>query len=291
MAHERALLPRGGTHKVSLKIHEIEPELLHNPTESEDLSTYIGWGSFGVVCIQIYRGIKVAVKELLPRSVVADVRHEAEILALFCHPYLPLLFGVSTSTQPYRIVMQCHGFREKGTSVTLQNALSSPGEVHNEEVMVMLCIQFMEAIRYLHDDAKVLHNDLKCNNILVCDSVAEPPALSSTETCVQILIIDFGKATSIENGKHYRLSEIEKAEYIRCYSHISPEVIEGLLRQTTMSDMYAVGGILQRVVSSGILTTYEIRMAIDNLATKCRSPKYLSRPPAHKVLGSLQLIM
>ena len=57
MARERALLPRGGTHKVSLKIHEIEPELLHNPTESDDLSTYIERGSFGVVRIQIYRGI------------------------------------------------------------------------------------------------------------------------------------------------------------------------------------------------------------------------------------------
>ena len=157
--------------------------------------------------------------------------------------------------------------------------------------MVMLCIQFMEGIRYLHDDVKVLRNDLKCNNILVCDSVAEPPVPSSTETCVQIVIINFGKATSVENGKHYRLSEIEKAEYTRCYSHISPEVIERLSRQTTMSDMYAVGGILECVVSSGILTTYEIRMAIDNLATKCRSSKYFSRPPAHKVLDSLQLIM
>ena len=69
------------------------------------MQTYIGRCSFGVVRVQIYRGIKVAVKELLPRSLASDVRHEAGILAMFCHPYLPLLFGIHTATQPYKIVM------------------------------------------------------------------------------------------------------------------------------------------------------------------------------------------
>lgn len=57
-------------------------------------------------------------------------------------------------------------------------------KIRNEHTIVMLCIQLMEAVRYLHDDVKVLHNDLKCNNVLVCDSVADPPAPSSSERCV-----------------------------------------------------------------------------------------------------------
>ena len=69
------------------RIHEIDPDLLHDP---DDVSTYIGRGSFGVVRMQVYRGIEVAVKELLPRTLATDVRHEARVLASFCHPYLPL---------------------------------------------------------------------------------------------------------------------------------------------------------------------------------------------------------
>lgn len=96
------------TRKV-IKINEIEPHLLCNPTNySDDESTYVGRGSFGVVRVQMYRGMKVAVKEFLPHSVATDVRHEARVLSVLCHPYLPLLFGVNTSVRPFRIVMQYH---------------------------------------------------------------------------------------------------------------------------------------------------------------------------------------
>ena len=292
LARERAI-SRGfqgrDAHRAPI-IHEIDPELLRNPTDCDENQTYIGRGSFGVVRVQIYRGIKVAVKELLPRSLASDVRHEAGILAMFCHPYLPLLFGIHTATQPYKIVMQYHSLHQEGKSTTLYDVLST-SEICGEYTIVMLCIQLMEAVRYMHDDVKVLHNDLKCNNLLVCDSVAEPPAPSSSERCVQILIIDFGKATAVDSGKHYHLNDLEKTEYTRRYTHILPEVTEGLPRQTKMNDIYAVGGILQHVVGSRKLTTYEIKKAVDDLATKCRSPKYFTRPSAAKALNYLQLIL
>ena len=60
--------------------------------------------------LQTYRRMRVAVKELLPSTVVSDVRKEALILARFCHPYLPHFFGVVTSKAPHRIVMHYHGF-------------------------------------------------------------------------------------------------------------------------------------------------------------------------------------
>lgn len=75
LARERAI-SRGcqgkDAHRAPI-IHEIDPELLHNPTDCDKTQTYIGRGSFGVVRVQIYRGIKVAVKELLPRSLASDV--------------------------------------------------------------------------------------------------------------------------------------------------------------------------------------------------------------------------
>ena len=49
------------------------------------------------------------IKEFLPHSVKDDVNNEARLLTQLCHPYLPYLFGVTTESQPYRIVMQFHG--------------------------------------------------------------------------------------------------------------------------------------------------------------------------------------
>ena len=94
-------------------VHEIDPTMLHDPVQSSSgqmQECYLGSGAFGIVKFQLYRGMPVAVKELLPRALKADVRHEAEILACLCHPYLPYLFGMCTLQQPLRIVMQFYGF-------------------------------------------------------------------------------------------------------------------------------------------------------------------------------------
>ena len=47
------------------KVHEIHPDLLQNESACE---VYVGRGSFGVVRSQIYRRMRVAVKELLPNT-------------------------------------------------------------------------------------------------------------------------------------------------------------------------------------------------------------------------------
>lgn len=175
--------------------------------------------------------------------------------------------------------MQFHGFGT--TSMTLTDAFSTMIEQLKETVLT-LCAQLMEAVRYLHDEVHVLHNDLKCNNILIGESLTEAPVTdSSSRRYMQLVVIDFGKATTVERGKRYHLSESEKAEYIRRYSHIAPEVVEGLTKQSKMSDMYAVGGILIRMLESKMLRgDVHVRKAIDDFSVKCRSPRYLFRPTA-----------
>ena len=94
MKREKMLLSgaKGVKTRQTLTIHEIDPQRLTNPSLTiDDHSTYIGRGSFGVVRVQIYRGVKVAVKEYLPHSVACDVRRKARVLSMLCHPYLPLL--------------------------------------------------------------------------------------------------------------------------------------------------------------------------------------------------------
>ena len=57
--------------------------------------------------------------------------------------------------------MQYHSLNQSGS---LQDLITRHIQGYSECVIT----QLMEAIRYLHDDVKVLHNDLKANNVLVC---------------------------------------------------------------------------------------------------------------------------
>ncbi len=249
MARERAMMieRRGSSSTVSVtQLHEIDPTLLQDPVrKGSEPEVFIGRGSFGVVKLQVFRQMNVAVKEMLPRTVLSDVLNEARILALLCHPFVPYLFGVCTAVKPYRVVMQFHGIEKTLTSLTLHEAIK---DKRISEGWIGLCAQIMEALHYLHEDVGILHNDLSASNILVADSVTE--RVSTSDFFVQIVLIDFGKATTVNNGRKYRLSDIEKAEYTRRYPHLAPEVIDGITRQTKWSDIYAAGGIMQRMIEN-----------------------------------------
>ena len=108
---------------VSSQFQEIEPSLLINPVQKngqiEDV--FVGRGCFTVVKLQLFRGIKVAVKEVLPRTVLSDVHHEASIIMRLSHPYVTYLFGVCTHQHPYKIVMQFEGIANNTTTLTLKD--------------------------------------------------------------------------------------------------------------------------------------------------------------------------
>lgn len=170
--------------KVTIKIQEIDPKYLKDPTDNagNSIQTYIGRGSFAVVQLQIYRGLKVAVKRLLLSTARIYVEREAQILAQLCHPYLPYLFGVVTSELPYRIIMQYHSVSNKALSVTLSDVLVDSNWTVRSHSIHDLC----EAVHYLHEDIKIL----KCNNILICDGL-NGPSIFTEDTCdMQIVVID-----------------------------------------------------------------------------------------------------
>ena len=92
----------------------------------------------------------------------------------------------------------------------------------NEDIqqhILVFCCQLVEALVYLYCEAHVLHNDLKP---VLCDTIGLSHAESSSnEIGLQIVLVDFGKATIISAGRRYY------SEYTRCYPHITPEVTEG----------------------------------------------------------------
>ena len=82
------VLVEEGLVSTAVYIQEIDPTMLRNPViDAKEREHFVGRGCFGVVKVQLFRGIQVAVKEFLPRSLKADVMHEASILVGLCHPY------------------------------------------------------------------------------------------------------------------------------------------------------------------------------------------------------------
>ena len=271
-----------------ISVHEIDPSLLHDPVnpDGEGMETYIGRGSFAVVKLQLFRGYKVAVKKFLASTIKEDVIQEAQNLAHLCHPYIPMLFGLVTATQPYRIIMQYHGLsgRVSSLSVTLNDVLTR-SVAYNQNTIVLLFAQLAEAMRYLHEDAKLLHNDLKCSNVLLCDGCDEHE--------VQIMLLDFGKATLLADGRRYTLNDIEKVQYVKYYPHLAPEVVQGYAPQSKQSDMYSLGIIFHKVFDHAEIRDIDsaVTKRMNSLATKCTSLHAFSRPSATHILSIIKEII
>ena len=177
-------------------------------------------------------------------------------------------------------------------SVTLCDVLCDSSKLYDQNTFLLLCVQIAEALRYLYDEVKILHDDLKCNSVVICDSISEV-ARSSTSahsSSVQIVLIDFGKATSTDEGKTYKLNNIEKFQYTTKFPHMAPEVTEGLSPQSKMSDIYSPGSIFYKVHDHATIPNKEILGKLQKLAMNCTSPRCSCRPTAKNVLGTLELL-
>ena len=268
-------------------IHEIEPSLLI-PCEVKDQKRFVGRGSFGIVSLQMFRGMQVAVKELHIHAVVNDVIHEAYMLLQLSHPSLPFLFGVCTKAKPFKVVMQFHGLDLGSTlpeSITLLNELNHGKIGLNNSEWILAIAQLLEAVSYLHTKAEILHNDVTSSNIVLGNAFNTSSCSSLFTRNYQIAVVDFGKATKLTKGKMYHLTVSEKEEYYHKFPQLAPEIIEGECRQSTFSDMYAVGGIINGIADK---KCEEHRKVLLNLAENCRLTKYRLRFSADRALLYLQ---
>ena len=110
------------------------------------------------------------------------------------------------------------------------------------------------------------------------------------QSVLQIVLIDFGKATMADDGRKYNLSDVEKAEYTRRYPQMAPEVVDGVTRQTKWSDIYAAGGVIQRIMENQCFNQLpvEYKSALNSIVIKCRCPQYHTRLTAQRALQSFK---
>ena len=245
--------------------------------DGQSTEVHLGQGSFSIVQLKVYRGINVAVKQYRADTEKADVSHEARVLSRLCHPYLPYLFGVCTETPPYRIVMQFHGINLQ--TVTLSKEMLEKNVVSDPTAWLITCSQLVEAVSYLHDDVLILHNDIKTNNILLSED--------------QVVLTDFGKATSVSSGRRYNLSVSEKAQCLRKFPHVAPEVVQGESKQTTHSDIYAVGVLFSNLLAHDCFFSLSSSLKNDfgSLSEKCKASNYRNRPTSKQCLEAIGKLM
>lgn len=151
----------------SISVHEIDSVYLFDPqpsVEGESTESYLGTGSFSTVRLKIYRGMHVAVKQFRSGSFKDDVINEAKMIMRLCHPNLPYLFGVCTKSRPHCLVMQFHGIANE--TVTILREMYDRKQLTDSNEWLVLCLQLVNAIEYLHHRVRLRHNDIKGDNVL-----------------------------------------------------------------------------------------------------------------------------
>lgn len=204
--------------------------------QEKDITTLqeLGSGRFGTCFFAHYSHFQACSKvfKCCDHSALCK---EANIISRFSSNNLPYLFGVCFSQ--HALLTAFHGF--KGVSVTLHDAITKKSKVNLADYKIdwrYILYQICEGIQELHSVYRVLHNDIKSDNIVL--------APTSLGQCVYPIIIDFGKACDVTQGKLYHLSPQEQEEYRVHHPQIAPDLRDGLCTQCIASDIYSFGRII-----------------------------------------------
>ena len=253
--------------------------------KSQDITTFydestpkcLGEGRFGTCSLKLFSHFTVCMKEFKLPNNNAFIK-EANILSHFHHSNLPYLFGVCVGDNP-ALIISFHGFDNE--CVTLHDAVLSKLQVTKELLndssnWINILKQITTGLNYMHTKYKVIHNDIKSDNICLAPSF-------TTTMSVKAVIIDFGKACNITNGKSYKLSDSQKKQYKNDHPHIAPDLRDGTCTQSTLSDVFALGRVIKLVNSVPQLQKEDLEM----LSTKCMHYHMHSRPEMCTIIQCL----
>ena len=219
----------------------------------------LGTGTFGSVVTGKLVGLELEVA--IKRSKGFALITEGRICQSFSgHPNFLWYFGMMGNDIVMELVRIFDPISKKYRSSTLQYALSvklNDDRIHWIDVSKQIVI----GVNHMHHK-KMLHNDLKENNIL----------LQVVRGKMVPKISDFGKSTFLSGGKSYSLSEKQKEEYNIYHRNLAFELrnLNGF-KQSELTDAYSVGRILKQI---GYTMNVEV---VKKVAAKLKVDNYKKR--------------
>ncbi|XP_035689988.1 cysteine-rich receptor-like protein kinase 27 [Branchiostoma floridae] len=242
-------------------------------SDPADGPTSLGAGSFGVVYLKRLRGANnsyVACKVVDSAARRADLRQEADLLARVCHRHwFPVLFGWNLDVaQPFLVQEFVSCPAGTRTALTLTSAMKHPAEPLLLKTLdfVLILTEVARGLVYLHG-ARILHNDLKHDNVMV----------TTRDKRIIAKIIDFGSACHAEQPAKFHVPT-------GMSTHIAPEVANGGA-VTRLSNIYSYGRLVQDV-EAVMKTGYP---CMNQIATACFSPARADdRPDIEPIIRLLE---
>ena len=172
--------------------------------EVEDIILYksLGKGSFGEVFLTKRKGLpdQIFATKKVPKSLVSSPKvkkyfdNEIHILRQIEHPNIIKFYEIKTSMNNYFLVFEvCNGGGLTQCLNQYQKKFKTP---FPEEIVQHFMRQTVAGLQYLHNK-KILHRDIKCDNIMVhFPNEEDKKQLNFLKT--QVKIIDFGFARYLE---------------------------------------------------------------------------------------------
>lgn len=189
------------------------------PSQDVEINKAFTSGSYGSVHIGRWNGMQVIVKCALSHDARSQAMflQEADIWHKLKHQNIIELYRACHVGEQFFVC-------ELATEKTLCNFLYGKDQATVWEKL----LEAARGLRYLHEEHKVVHGDLKCNNILVCSQ-----QYSKTKTAK---LADFGLSFVVSS----RVSD-SSIEEVGAIEWKAPEVIAGSSRGSFASDVYSFG--------------------------------------------------
>lgn len=180
---------------------------------------------------QIAMDRRVSVK-ILPPSMVYDeerfgrFQREAQLTGSLQHPGILGAIDADSDSGVYFLVT------EYKAGITLDQYLQQKGGVLEEREALKLLIPLVEALEYAWNEKRVLHRNVKPDNILVTEEG-------------RVLLMDLGIAKSAQDQS----ADLTGADYtVGTPEYMSPEQVRGDADVDMRSDLYSLGVVLYRAV-------------------------------------------
>lgn len=125
------------------------------PYSELTIQSEIGRGSFGVVKFGFWRQTPVAIKL---QTDIATATHEAEIHKSLNHANIVLLLAISRSPSKFCLILE-------KMDMDVWDYLSHSKKPFDTKVHI--AVETARAVEYLHTEAKLIHRDIKIENIFM----------------------------------------------------------------------------------------------------------------------------